>query len=173
MTTRTLLLMRHGKSDWKAGAGDDFSRPLAKRGKRNSTRIGQWLAGHGLRPDILIASPAARTLQTATLVCKALDIPTGQIVQDEQLYLADPATLLGVIRRLPSGARSAMLIGHNPGLEDLLASLLGEATPLLPDGKLMPTASLAQLQFAGNWQQQGAGQARLVELVRARSLDEH
>jgi len=172
MTMRTLLLMRHGKSDWKAGAVDDFSRPLAKRGKRNSTRIGRWLAGHGLRPDILVASPAARTLQTAILVCEALGMPAGQIVRDEQLYLADPAILLGVIRRLPSGARSAMIIGHNPGLEDLLASLLGEETPLPPDGKLMPTAALAQLQLAGDWQQQGAGQVRLVELVRVRSLDE-
>jgi len=172
MMTRTLLLMRHGKSDWNAGAADDFSRPLSKRGKRNSRRIGQWLAKQGLRPDILIASPAARTLHTATLICQALDIPAAQIVQDEHLYLAGPDTLLEVIGRLPASAHTVMLIGHNPGLEELLAGLLGEAAPLPADGKLMPTAALARLQFAADWQQRDAGQARLAELVRARDLDE-
>jgi len=172
MTTRTLLLMRHGKSDWQAGAADDFSRPLTKRGKRNSTRIGQWLAGHDLKPDILIASPAARTLQTGARVCKALGMEPGQIVQDERLYLADATTLLEVIRRLPSGVHTAMLIGHNPGLEELLAGLLGEATPLPADGKLMPTAALAQLRFSAGWPHQDAGQVQLVKLLRARYLDE-
>jgi len=171
MTAHTLLLMRHGKSDWKAATVDDFSRPLAKRGERNSRRIGQWLAGHALRPDIFITSPAARTLRTATLVCKALDVPPGQIVQDERLYLAGSATLLEVIRHLPAGAHMAMLFGHNPGLEELLAKLLGDAVPRPADGKLMPTAALAQLRFAGGWQRQDAGLVRLTNLLRARSLE--
>lgn len=171
MTTRTLLLMRHGKSDWEAGAADDFSRPLASRGKRNSRRIGQWLAGHALRPELVIASPAARALQTAVRVCKALDIPPGHIVQDERLYLASPPTLLEVIGQLPAGTPTALLVGHNPGLEELLAGLLGDAVPHPADGKLMPTAALACLQFAAGWKRQEAGQVRLAELVRARSLD--
>ena len=151
---------------------DDFSRPLSGRGRRNSRRIGLWIAEHGLRPDILIASPAARTLQTATLICKALQLPPEQIVQEEHLYLADLVTLLDVIRQLPASAHSAVLIGHNPGLETLLANLAGADIPHPADGKLLPTAALAHLQFASDWQRQGAGQARLVELVRARSLDE-
>jgi phosphohistidine phosphatase len=172
MTTRTLLLMRHGKSDWSAGAVDDFSRPLSRRGRRNSRRIGLWISEHGLRPDILIASPAARTLQTATLICKALHLPPEQIVQEEDLYLAGLATLLDIIRQLPASAHTAMLIGHNPGMETLLVNLAGAGIPRPADGKLLPTAALAHMQFASAWQRLGAGQARLVELVRARSLDE-
>lgn len=168
----TLLLMRHGKSDWSAGAADDFCRPLTRRGKRNSRRIGQWIAEHGLRPDILIASPAARTLQTAIQVCKALDVPPEQIMQEENLYLAGLAMLLDVIRQLPASAHTALLIGHNPGLETLLVNLAGAGIPHPADGKLIPTAALAHLQLASDWQRQGAGQARLVELIRARSLDE-
>ncbi|MGD2112015.1 MAG: histidine phosphatase family protein [Gammaproteobacteria bacterium] len=172
MTTNTLLLLRHGKSDWQAGATDDFSRPLAKRGTHNSKRIGQWLAAQALRPDVVLASPAARTLRTATLVCKALDIPPGQIVQDDRIYLASQATLLGVLRELPAGARMAMLVGHNPGLEELLAGLLGDAVPRPEDGKLMPTAALARLELDADWQHLDAGRARLAELVRARHLEE-
>jgi phosphohistidine phosphatase len=169
----TLLLLRHGKSDWGAGAADDFSRPLARRGTRNSKRIGLWLVEQGLRPDTVITSPAARTLRTATLACKALDIAPGQIVQDPRIYLASPATLLGVLRELPASARTAMLVGHNPGLEDLLARLLGDAVPHPDDGKLMPTAALAHLALDTDWQALDAGRVQLIKLVRARSLDEH
>jgi phosphohistidine phosphatase len=172
MTTNTLLLLRHGKSDWETGAADDFSRPLAKRGTRNSKRIGQWLATQALRPDVVLASPAARTLRTATLVCKALDIPPERIVPDNRIYLASETTLLGVLREVPAGAGMAMLVGHNPGLEDLLASLLGDAVPRPEDGKLMPTAALARVELDVDWQHLDAGRARLVELVRARHLEE-
>ncbi len=172
MTTRTLLLMRHGKSDWQAGAEGDFSRPLAKRGTRSSKLIGQWLARQQVRPETVIASPATRTLQTAKLVCKVLDIPRARIVQNERLYLADASTLLDVLRQLPADLRTALLIGHNPGLEELLVSLTGNAIPDPENGKLMPTAALAHLEFDSDWTQLAAGQARLVELVRARSLDE-
>lgn len=172
MTTRTLLLMRHGKSDWNAREEDDFSRPLAKRGTRSSKLIGQWLAGQQLQPEAVIASPATRTLQTAKLVCKVLDIPQTRIVQNERLYLAEASTLLDVLRQLPADLRIALLVGHNPGLEELLASLPGNAIPDPENGKLMPTAALAQLEFDSDWTQLAPGQARLVELVRARSLDD-
>ncbi|MGB5540994.1 MAG: histidine phosphatase family protein [Gammaproteobacteria bacterium] len=172
MITRTLLLLRHGKSDWEAGAADDFRRPLARRGTRNSKRIGRWLTEQGLRPEMIIASPAARTLRTATLVCKALDIPPEQIVRDDRVYLASSPALLGVLRQLPPGLHTAMLVGHNPGLEDLLADLLGDSVPRPEDDKLMPTAALARLEIDTDWQRLGYDRARLVELVRARSLDD-
>lgn len=171
MPTRTLLLLRHGKSDWDAGATDDFSRPLAKRGTRNSKRMGRWLAEQGLRPDRIIASPAARTRSTADLVCGALDIPPGQILQDERIYLASATTLLELLRELPSGVNMAMLVGHNPGLENLLAGLLGNDVPHPEDGKLMPTAALARLELAADWQTLGPGTVRLAALQRARDLD--
>jgi phosphohistidine phosphatase len=171
MPTRTLLLLRHGKSDWDAGAGDDFSRPLARRGTRNSKHMGRWLAAQGLRPDRVIASPAARTLRTATLVCKALDLPPEQIVQDERVYLASAATLLDLLRALPSAVQTAMLVGHNPGLENLLDGLLGDAVPQPEDGKLMPTAALARLELDADWRTLGPDRVRLVVLQRARELD--
>lgn len=170
MPTRTLLLLRHGKSDWDAGASDDFSRPLAKRGTRNGKRMGRWLAEQGLRPDRIIASPAARTHSTAALVCKALDLPAKQIVQDQRVYLASATTLLDMLRELPADVHTAMLVGHNPGLENLLADLLGRDVPQPADGKLMPTAALARLELATDWQALGPGTVRLVTLQRARDL---
>lgn len=172
MPVHTLLLLRHGKSDWDAGAQDDFSRPLAKRGMRNSKALGHWLAGQGLRPDRIIASPATRTLQTATLACQALALPPAQIVPDERVYEASAATLLVLLRELPSAVRVAMLVGHNPGLENLLTALLERGVPHPEDGKLMPTAALARLELEGDWHTLGPGTVRLVALQRARDLDE-
>ncbi|MEZ5542681.1 MAG: histidine phosphatase family protein [Pseudomonadota bacterium] len=172
MTARTLLLLRHGKSDWDAGAADDYSRPLAKRGKRASKRMGQWLAAHAPRPDIVLVSPAARTMDTASLACAALDLPPERIVQDARIYLASHATLLGVLRALPADVRTAMLVGHNPGLEELLSALLGADLPRPDDGKLMPTAAAARLELDGDWQALGSAPVRLVGLVRPRSLAE-
>ncbi|QKQ26825.1 SixA phosphatase family protein [Candidatus Reidiella endopervernicosa] len=88
-----LLLLRHGKSDWRVSSSD-FNRPLKKRGRRGATRIGQWLRDHDLIPDLIIASPAVRADATARRCAAAMGLKTSVVVNDGRLYLADLNTLL-------------------------------------------------------------------------------
>lgn len=162
--------MRHGKSDWQAGAADDFSRPLAARGQRDSPRIGRWLAEHGLLPDYIACSPAVRANETALLVCQGAGLSTGCIYHDERLYLAGVSELLAVINDIPKTAGAHMVIGHNPGLKELLVHLAGERVTGSGHRKLMPTAALAQLQIPGDDRLLSAGSARLLAWIRPREL---
>jgi phosphohistidine phosphatase len=164
------MLLRHGKSDWHAGAGGDFGRPLARRGEEASMRIGSWLLDHDLLPEYIIASPAARARKTADNVCSVTGIAASVLSTDERLYLADVGSLLEVIRQCPPAAGSLMIVGHNPGLEELLEHLCTDPAPEPEDGKLMPTAALAILQFNGAWNALDTASAHLQALTRPRLL---
>jgi phosphohistidine phosphatase len=164
--SRTLLLLRHGKSDWHTDAADDFSRPLSKRGKKASDRIGKWLLDNELLPDCIISSPATRAYKTAAHVCAISGISGSALGTNERLYLADVTALLDVIRQCPPAAGSLMIVGHNPGLEELLEYLCADPLAEPENGKLMPTATLAVLKFNGAWNELGAGSARLQILTR-------
>lgn len=168
---RELLLLRHAKSDWNSGAGSDFERPLAKRGKRDVPRIGAWLYREGLIPDLVISSPAERARQTATKVCKSLDLKKKLIHWDSQLYEADASDLLSVLARCPKAVSTVLLIGHNPGLEELLRHLAGEDLEAPDDGKLLPTATVARLEMPQDWQSLTPGSAHLIAITRPRQLD--
>lgn len=166
---RELLLLRHGKSDWDADA-DDFNRPLKDRGKRGAQRVGVWLLQHELPPDLVISSPAERALVTAEKCCKVMGIPSRNIEQDQRIYLADPDALLEVLANCPPEAQRVMLVGHNPGMEQLLREL-ADPTPETPeDGKLMPTATIARLSMPDDWRDLAPGAAKLLQLVRGSSL---
>jgi phosphohistidine phosphatase len=167
--TRELLLLRHGKSFANSG-GDDFHRPLTDRGKRGAQRIGVYLATHKMIPDHVISSPAERAQVTAEKCLKAMGQGAGGIVQDHRVYLAGSEDLLDVVRQLPAEASRVMLVGHNPGLEELLLYLTGDDLPAADDAKLLPTATLAVLQADHGWQDQRRGGARLTALIRPRTL---
>ncbi|MDH3526350.1 MAG: histidine phosphatase family protein [Gammaproteobacteria bacterium] len=167
---RTLLLLRHAKSDWSSSATDDFSRPLSRRGKHDSPRMGQWLQSHGLLPDYVVSSPAKRAHQTIKRVARELGIDSADIHWDERLYLASLSDLLAVIADCPLSTRSILLVGHNPGLESLLRHLAAASVSEPADGKLMPTAALAVLETRADWQHLQRGSAQLRELVRPRHL---
>lgn len=170
MTTRnTLLLMRHAKSDWHAGAGDDFSRPLSARGRRDSPRIGQWLLANDILPARILCSAARRTRETAELLCAASGLDPQIIVSETELYLADPGTLLAAIGR-HRRANPLMLLGHNPGMEDLLRHLASPAQIPHDRAKLMPTAALAWLEFTPGAAATAHGAATLRRLLRPRDL---
>ena len=171
MTTRkSLLLLRHAKSDWSAGATDDFSRPLSKRGSKDSPKIGAWMKQHGLVADYVVSSPANRARQTTELVCDAAGIDTSIIKWNPELYLADLETLLDIVRNSPEPVNTVMLVGHNPGMEALLLCLAGNDIQAPNDGKYLPTATLAQLLVRGNWHNVRAGTASLVDIIRPRNL---
>jgi len=169
--TRELLLLRHGKSDWSTGV-DDYHRPLVDRGKRGAQRIGVWLAQQRLIPDLIVSSPAERALVTAQKACKAMGSGDAGILQDRRIYMAGVDELLEVLGDCPQDAARVMLVGHNPGLEDVLVWLASPGVPVPEDGKLLPTATLARLQMPADWQTLVAGCARLESITRPGTLPE-
>lgn len=169
MTAHELLLLRHGKPDWPAGVGD-FDRPLKKRGKRASDRIGQWLVANDLVPDTVIASPANRAISTAKRVCAAMGLDAETIQENRDIYLAELETLLAVIRTLPKSAARTMIVGHNPGLEELLASLSETELSPYDESSRMPTCALAVLTLPGPWSQTTPRSAALKHLILPRAL---
>ncbi len=169
--TRELLLLRHAKSDRPVGI-EDFSRPLKKRGRRAAKQIGAWLREQQLIPDTILSSPAVRALATAQRVCRQLNIDESSIVCDERIYEAEVLTLLDVLKTCPHKTKRVLLVGHNPGLEDLLLELAAHSVSPTSDGKQLPTAALARLTFEGNWTDLTEGCATLVSLIRPDSLPE-
>lgn len=151
-TQRQLVLLRHAKSAWPDGTPDE-ERPLTKRGQRDAAAAGRWLQEHVGALDAVACSPAQRTRETWALVSAELaDPPTLTI--DDRIYAAEPDELLAVLHDLPDGAAGALLIGHNPGMEELVELLSGEQPG-------MSTASVAVLTWTGGWT--GAA-ARVAEL---------
>jgi phosphohistidine phosphatase len=141
-TQRTLVLLRHAKSAWPDGVADT-ERPLNGRGRRDAGAVGRWLRDHVGDLAAVACSPVTRTRQTWELVSAELaDPPTASF--DERIYAGMPDELLAVIRDLPDTAPSALLIGHNPGVEELVELLSGEEQG-------MSTAALAVLTWDGGW----------------------
>lgn len=136
---KTLLLMRHAKSSWSNPGQDDHERPLNPRGLSDAPRMGQLLIDQRLVPDSITASTAVRAQQTARVVAETLEFALP-ILSTAELYHADPAAWQRVIRRLPIESERALCVGHNPGIELLLAGLTGESHH-------MATAALAAIEL--------------------------
>lgn len=124
--TKTLLIMRHAKSDWNNNRLDDHARPLNKRGKQDAPHMGKLLKDEDLTPDLIITSTAERALTTAELVALACDFE-GELVTTRDFYHADPATYLELLQGVDDQYNRVMIVGHNPGMEELVADLTGEA----------------------------------------------
>lgn len=168
--SRELLLLRHGESDGSEALGD-FDRPITDRGKRGAQRIGVWLAREGLQPDLVITSPAERALVTAQKAIKAMGHGTQGIVEDRRIYAASASDLLEVLSRVPAEMERVLLVGHNPGLADLLSFLVPRTEPGAPkDGKLMSTGALARLALPDDWSNLAAGSGRLLSHTHPQSL---
>jgi len=168
--SRELLILRHAKSDWDADTSSDFKRPLAKRGKKDAPRVGEWLYREGLVPDLVISSPAQRAKQTAVKVCKSMDYKKKKIQWDDEIYEADVPVLLRLLARCPADARTILLVGHNPALEDLVRFLAGDEVDEPADGKLLPTATLARLEIPNDWGILDSGCAQVIAIIRPRKL---
>lgn len=168
---RELLILRHGKSDWDVTAGD-FNRPLKDRGKRGAQRIGTWLAQQERIPDLIISSPAERAKVTAQKCAKSMGLDERQVTLDPRIYEASSSQLVELLEGCPDSAQRVMIVGHNPGFETLLDYLSNEPLTAPKDGKLLPTATLAQLEMPDDWKSLGAGCAQLTSLTRPGSLPE-
>ena len=164
-TPRRLILLRHAKSDWPDVP--DQERPLAKRGRRDAPVVGRWLRRHGYLPDTVICSVARRTRQTWDRVAPELG-GSPSVTFEPRAYEASALTLLYLVRELPGTCRAALLIGHNPGIEELAAHLAeapdaAGAPP--PPGPRFPTAAVAVLEFHGDWSDLAPGQAHLLDFA--------
>ena len=146
VSVKRLLILRHAKSDWGDSSLDDWQRPLSARGINDAPRVGEMLRERSSIPDLIITSDAIRARSTAEAVAEAAGY-TGEIFLEPALYLATPNAIVEVLNTLtddPAGA--VMIVGHNPGLEGLIAELSGEYQP-------MPTAALVQLALPiDRWQ---------------------
>jgi phosphohistidine phosphatase len=151
-TQRQLVLLRHAKSAWPDGVPDP-ERPLNKRGRRDAQAAGRWMRDHVERLDAVTCSPAQRTRETWALVSAELvDPPTATF--ENRIYEAEPDELVAVVHDLPDTAPTALLIGHNPGMEDLVELLSGEDPG-------MSTAAVAVLTWTGAWSDAAAHVAQL------------
>lgn len=137
---KTLLVVRHGKSDW-AGDEPDRERPLSRRGRRQAPETGAWIAKHHPTIDLAVVSPALRARETWDLVAAELSGGAPALSIDERVYAAWGDELAEVIRSLPDDARTVALVGHNPGVETIVESYVGRYAP-------MPTSALAVVGLA-------------------------
>ncbi|HEV2532812.1 SixA phosphatase family protein [Phenylobacterium sp.] len=124
-----LILFRHGKAENESASGDDFDRRLAPRGLRESAEMGETLARLGLIPDVALVSPAARAQETWAAAQPAF--PQARTQLEPELYNADPGTILQAAEAAGRGCGVVMVVGHNPGLQELTVRLLveGSAAP--------------------------------------------
>ena len=164
-----LILMRHAKSSWEESGLADFERPLTARGAKAAPGMARWLAAQKLFPEAVLASPAERARSTAALVKTVLEESRPvHFAMDRRLYEADLARLLDVLRE--QQALSLLLVGHNPGCEDLLHFLVADEQLGGRDAKQFPTAAMFVLALNGGWQAVGRGSARLLMSMRPRDL---
>jgi phosphohistidine phosphatase len=158
---KKLLLLRHAKSSWEDSSLPDFERPLNKRGLRAAPLVGLFLRERKIRPELVICSPAKRTRETIALVLEAAGIKP-ELRYDERIYEASAQSLLEVVSQIEAGKREVMLVGHNPGFENLLERLTGER-------ERMSTAALAQIILdIENWSEAPSKGGRLDWFVKAK-----
>ncbi len=171
---KTLTVLRHAKSSWDDAVSRDFDRPLNARGQRAAVTVGRHMRSEGLSFDHVVASPAVRITETVEQVETGYGSALAP-AWDRRIYLASASTLMDVVHELPAGADSALLIGHNPGLEDLVLMLVPDrAGDALRDSveEKFPTAALAVITFeTDDWGAIRSGSGTLVRFVRPRDLD--
>lgn len=171
----TLSLLRHAKSSWTEPL-DDYDRPLAKRGQKAAPEVGAGLSAMGLRPDLVLCSGAVRARQTLELVLERLGAPTPEVVYDDALYMASPDSLLVRLNAVASERgtpRHVMLVGHNPGLEELALMLTGSgaADDRARMAEKFPTAAVAVIAFnTESWSGIEPGTGRLEHFLTPKRL---
>jgi len=153
---KRLILMRHAKSDWSQDGLSDFERPLNKRGVKDASKMGKWMAtqvdaSEVPLPQLILCSSARRTRQTRQLFLLGLQSagvdPHGIEQRDlEEMYLASTSTLVDLVHQHLNSHQSLMLIAHNPGMDGIVSHYC-PAPPLSDSGKLMATANIAVIEF--------------------------
>ena len=167
---RRLMLLRHAKAV-PQGLLADENRPLAERGRQDMATIAAFMASRGLVPDLALVSSSLRTRETWDLLLPAFSPAPAQRIED-RLYAAPAERILYLMRETGPEVATLLLVGHNPGLEELARSLsgAGETDALIRFGGSMPTASLAVIDLAGDWPTIEPGTGRLEIFVTPKTL---
>lgn len=160
-----LWLIRHAKSDWSVPGLSDFARPLNTRGLRDAPRMQAWLARQPQAASWIWTSDAVRARATADWVAAGFASAAPRLILDHRLYLADPDTLLGVLRETPASEQAVALVAHNPGLTDLINLLAG--TSAIDN---LPTFGVARFEVTDPWVDLHFGGARLEALISPKRL---
>ena len=171
---KTLAVLRHAKSSWDQPNVDDFDRPLNERGWKAARRIGNELKHRKLRFDLCLASPAARVRETLDGLSETYGELPFPVRFEQQVYLASCATLLELIRDVDDEVGALLLVGHNPGLEQLVAMLTQDDKDGLRSRveHKVPTAAVAVIELPSDcWADVQPGSGKLVELLLPKELD--
>ena len=163
----TLLLMRHGKSDWSSKIDKDFDRVLASRGISDAPMMGNWIKTNQYLPDQIICSPAIRAKQTVEHVCSQIDVAITNVYWDERIYGADIKKLLGVLSETQDKIKTLLMVGHNPGFSDLIDYLCPNNGLIR---KHMPTAAIAVISLNKIWSAVEQHSGILLHLVTPKQV---
>jgi len=161
---RTLYLLRHAKSSWKETNLADFDRPLSGRGRKAAETVGSFLKDKEINLDLVVSSPAVRARQTIELVLRAAKMKP-ELRLDERIYEATAERLLEVVSQLENEHKAVLLVGHNPGMQELLLLLTGQ-------NEEYPTAALSKIAFKNlKWAEVGNRKGSLEWIVKPKDLD--
>jgi phosphohistidine phosphatase len=166
---KRLYLLRHAKSSWDDPTLADHDRPLAPRGRRAAKVIAKHLGRKGISPELVLCSPSKRTRQTLKRLAPGLR-KNADVRIEPELYASSAADLLEVLHGVPDEVESVMLIGHNPGIQDLALSLAGAGSEIPRLRSRFPTAGLATLELKGTWRELAPDRAELVSFVKPKEL---
>ncbi|MGE4473182.1 histidine phosphatase family protein [uncultured Sulfuricurvum sp.] len=153
---KTLYLIRHAKSDWSDESLSDFDRPLNKRGTKDAPLMGSKLSDKGVRPDLILSSPALRAKTTAEAFAKALSYPPESIRFEHELYACDVETILSLIRGVSADIDTLFVFGHNPEFT--------EGANLITGGNIdnIPTCGVVEMRLKNDsWESIGKNSAEL------------
>jgi len=155
---KALYIIRHAKSDWKTGE-QDFDRSLNKRGEQQSKALGNYFLENGTNPDLIICSAAKRTVITSQNIAVALNYPISKIQKEQTIYEAHYKRYLPVIWGVDNKLDSIFIVGHNPGVSDLVFVLTGEYVDF-------KTSCVAQISFKVNkWEEVQANKGNLKQFI--------
>ena len=162
---KTLFLLRHAKSSWKDETLADFERPLNSRGKRASQTMAAFLNQEKIKPDLILSSTAQRARETIEII-RQCGAASGDLRFDERIYEATVDRLFEVITEIDNAVRVALIVGHNPGMEELIKGLTGTSEP-------MPTAALAKIPLKiSNWKNAPEKPGTLEWVMTPKQLDQ-
>jgi len=161
--------MRHAKSDWSGPQISDFERPINRRGTRNAIRIGQWMNENNYIPQKIISSPALRTKETIELVTEQISkFNLEDLTYEDELYLAGFTQLIEFINTYKDKVQSLMLVGHNPGIENLVNYLCDRSGN---KEIIVATANLFIFKFSSDSFNTAVDTIKLVEAIKPRELN--
>ncbi len=162
---RFLTLLRHAKSSWADPTLDDFDRPLNERGKRDAPEMGRRMARRGLRPELVLTSPAKRARKTARKAARKLGLEKKRIVLEPELYLAEADAFRSVLARLDPKLHDVLIVAHNPGITEFANALTAAGIDNIP------TAGVARIRLRGSdWEEALQGRGELVWFDSPKSM---